>query len=285
MTTRDLFSAGVLMALVAQRSFPQTQVDLRTQAKSVDFSAATATRPLKTGTSLPGTCSTGEMFFKADAAAGQNLYGCASANTWVQQAGGSTVSGGGASSVSQLLDFQVARTASATLSVGANCSASAPCNARFGNTVYSITGGSTVTLTGGTGAAYIYITPAGVLTAGHNVALNCAGCVGQSGVTSFPPDSIPIASWVVTAGTWEPVGSDFRTLLSGKNVTAGTGLTSQENLGLTTIAIDQASIGLRISVPLSATSTCTQGSWAADFGFFYICAAQNSWRRTAVASW
>ena len=274
------------MALVAQLSFPQTQVDLRTQGKSVDFSAASATRPLKTGISLPGTCSTGEMFFKTDAAAGQNLYGCASANSWVQQAGGgSPVTGSGASSVSQLFDFQVARTASATLSVGANCSASAPCNARFGNTVYSITGGSTVTLTGGTGTAYLYITPAGVLTAGHNVTLSCAGCSAQSGVTSFPPDSIPIASWVATSGSWEPVGSDFRTLLSGKNVTVGTGLTSQENLGLTTIAIDQASVGLRVSVPLSATSACTQGSWAADSGFFYICAAQNSWRRTAVASW
>ena len=37
---------------------------------------------LKTGTSLPGTCSIGEEFFKTDATAGQNKYGCTEPNTW-----------------------------------------------------------------------------------------------------------------------------------------------------------------------------------------------------------
>ena len=54
MYKKVLSIAGLLTAMFAQLSFPQTQVDLRTQTKSVDFSAATSTRPLKTGTALPG---------------------------------------------------------------------------------------------------------------------------------------------------------------------------------------------------------------------------------------
>ena len=65
----------------------QTQIDLRTQAKNIDFSAANSTRPIKTGTVLPATCVAGDMFFKTDAQAGENLYGCTAANTWSIQGG------------------------------------------------------------------------------------------------------------------------------------------------------------------------------------------------------
>jgi hypothetical protein len=47
----------------------QTRIDLRTQTKSVDFSSAGSTKPSKTGTTMPGSCSTGETFIKTDAAA------------------------------------------------------------------------------------------------------------------------------------------------------------------------------------------------------------------------
>jgi len=57
-------------------------LDLRTQAKSVDFTQASATKPNKAGAALPSTCSVGETFFLTSAAAGQNLYGCTAANTW-----------------------------------------------------------------------------------------------------------------------------------------------------------------------------------------------------------
>jgi hypothetical protein len=65
----------------------QTQIDLRTQAKNIDFSAANATRPIKTGTVLPAACVARDMFFKTDAQAGENLYGCTAANTWSVQGG------------------------------------------------------------------------------------------------------------------------------------------------------------------------------------------------------
>lgn len=67
----------------------QTLIDLRTQTKRVDFAGALATRPFKTGTSLPSACSAGEAFFKTDAPAGQNLFGCTAANIWTLQSGGS----------------------------------------------------------------------------------------------------------------------------------------------------------------------------------------------------
>ena len=60
----------------------QTQLDLRTQSKSIDFSAATSTKPFKTGTVPPPTCSVGDAFFKTDAAAGQNVYVCSAPNVW-----------------------------------------------------------------------------------------------------------------------------------------------------------------------------------------------------------
>jgi hypothetical protein len=60
----------------------QTALDLRTQAKNVDFTSAATTKPNKSGTALPATCGVGETFFLTSAAAGQNLYGCTAANTW-----------------------------------------------------------------------------------------------------------------------------------------------------------------------------------------------------------
>jgi hypothetical protein len=40
----------------------------------------TATAPIKTGTTIPATCVVGDMFYKSDATAGQNLYGCTATN-------------------------------------------------------------------------------------------------------------------------------------------------------------------------------------------------------------
>lgn len=60
-----------------------------------DAGGAMATRPAKTGTALPGTCGVGEVFFKTDAPAGQNLHLCSSADVWT------AIEGGGSSSSSE----------------------------------------------------------------------------------------------------------------------------------------------------------------------------------------
>ncbi len=60
-----------------------------------DFSAAAHTLPAKVGTSanVPASCTTGEMYFATDAAAGQNWYYCTAPNTWTPQAAGGTGTG------------------------------------------------------------------------------------------------------------------------------------------------------------------------------------------------
>jgi hypothetical protein len=58
----------------------QTKLDLRTQSKSVDFSTATFTKPVKTDVALPATCSVGELFFSTGT--GSNLFACTDINTW-----------------------------------------------------------------------------------------------------------------------------------------------------------------------------------------------------------
>jgi hypothetical protein len=60
----------------------QTKVDLRTQTKSVDFSTASFTKPVKSAPALPVTCSPGELFYLSTANPGYNLYYCTAPNLW-----------------------------------------------------------------------------------------------------------------------------------------------------------------------------------------------------------
>ena len=86
--------AGITVSILAVSVFSlgaQTQIDLASQGKRVDFSGASTTKPSKMGTALPGTCSTGETFFKMDAVPGQNLYGCTATNVWTQMSSASSL--------------------------------------------------------------------------------------------------------------------------------------------------------------------------------------------------
>ncbi len=269
----------VSMLLTVAALFAQTQVDLRTQGKSVDFSAVSSTRPVKTGTALPASCAVGELFFKSNAAAGQNLYACHAQNSWSLTAA--------TTQARQLVDFSAVRLNGTSLQIGGSCVTTAPCNVRLGNTTYSIASPAQVTLQNGTGVALVYISASGTVTVGHNVTLSCdSGCQALAGVTAFPADSIPLATWTATSGQWDVGGLvDRRSFQSTKNLVAGVGLQTVEVAGNATILIDQAVVGLRAPVPATASSACTAGSWAADSDFFYTCTATNTWRRVAVAAW
>jgi hypothetical protein len=260
----------------------QTQVDLRTESKSVDFSSATATKPAKLGTALPGGCATGEFFFNSAAPPGQNLYLCTSANTWSLQS-----TGGGVTTALQLTDFVVTLASPTTLSIGAFCTATNRCNARFGSVVYSILNSATATLSAGTGTAFIYIASSGQFTVGHNLTVTCSsGCVAQSGITAFPSDSIPLFTWTATSGTWDVSGHvDFRSFLATKSVASGVGLLSTDVNGVATLSVDTTVVGLLVAVPATSSSACTSGTWSTDGSYYYICVAANTWKRTAVASW
>lgn len=75
----------VMVMLAWWSAAAQTQIDLRTQAKSVDFSGANSTKTLKMGAALPSTCAVGEVFFNTAAPSGANIYACTAANTWSVQ--------------------------------------------------------------------------------------------------------------------------------------------------------------------------------------------------------
>jgi hypothetical protein len=276
-----LWIIGAAGALNAQI----TQLDLHFQSRDVDFSTANSTTPFKSGTSLPSLCSVGQMFFLLNAPAGANLYGCTALNGWTLES--SSGSGSGASMASQLGDFAVVRTSATGLSIGANCSVTTPCIVRFGSLVYSFANGGSVSISAGTGLAYVYVSSAGALTVGHNLTANCtAGCTAQSAVTSFPTDAIPLFTWSATSGTWDAAGGvDQRALLSSKSIVASTGLTSVESSGKTVVTVDSTIVSLRTSVPPTSSTACAAGAWATDSSYYYLCVSLNSWRRAALSTW
>ena len=76
-----LRSVGLAAGLVCA-VHGQTLINLGTQSRDIDFSNASSTKPVKTGSALPTTCSIGDLFFNTNAQQGQNLYGCPIANIW-----------------------------------------------------------------------------------------------------------------------------------------------------------------------------------------------------------
>lgn len=280
-----LYPWGLCVLGVAVAS-AQTAVDLRTQTKNVDFSTAISTKPFQTGTTIPATCAPGQMFFLSTAAAGSNLYGCTASNIWTLESGGSGGGGGGAAVAGQLGDFQTTRTSANTLTIGPGCTSATPCHSRFGAQAYTYNTGATVTISGGTGAAYIYISNAGVLTVGHNVTASCStGCTAQSGVSGFPADAIPLFTWTATSGAWDASGgTDQRAFLSSQVLASTTGIQITQTSGQNSIGVDTTVVGLRVAVPSTSSASCVTGTWASDTNFYYVCVSANTWKRATLSS-
>jgi hypothetical protein len=89
-----LAAAAVVMVGASMMAIAQTRIDLKTQSKSVDFSSAQSTKPIKTGSALPPLCLAGEAYLLLTAVPGSNLYTCIATNTWVRQGGGSLPAAG-----------------------------------------------------------------------------------------------------------------------------------------------------------------------------------------------
>ena len=275
MWTKHILAALVIGPLVAPG---QTKVDLGAQARDIDFSTMPFVRPFRTSTTLPATCVTGEMFFDTAAPAGLNTYGCVSANTWALQ---------GPGAVQGVAPIQVVLSSSTTLTIGASCSTTTPCLSRLGSIVYSLTAPVTVTLQGGSGLAYIYVSSIGSVTVGTSMTgptLSCSGCQFQSSITQFPVDAIPLATWNATMGSWDSAGtivsttvSAGRTFTAGQNVTlvqAGSNVTisaTAPNTGYNPLDMTMfdrtyvfAEAGTSASAPWSVISAnCTSGAGTA----------------------
>ena len=110
---RNSIRISAILLASAASGLCQTRIDLQAQSRNVDFAAAESTRSFKSGVTLPVNCAVGDTFFKTDAPAGQNFYGCTGLNSWTLQSGGS-----GFSALSQgLTDLKVTATSGTALSV------------------------------------------------------------------------------------------------------------------------------------------------------------------------
>ena len=162
-------------------------------------------------------------------------------------------------------DLAAVRTSSTVLSIGVGCAAASPCNVRFGYQVYSIANSATATVGGsGIGTAYVYLNNSGTLMVGNNLTVTCsAGCTQQAGITSFPPNVLPLYTWTATNGTWDITGGrDQRAFLSAKTLAAGQGIVVTEAPGQSTLAVDNGVIptylmnSVTLTFPSIATGTC-----------------------------
>jgi hypothetical protein len=215
----------------------QTQINLRAQSANVDFSAASYTKPLKTGTVIPAVCGVGEMFFKSDAPAGSNVYVCAATNMWSLQ-------GNGDSALARVDSPEAEIITTAVVMIGGACSSESPCRSRFGTRVYSYTEPATATITAGSGQgrAVVYIAETGRIVLEHPAAAGLAvtteGLDAQAVTTpSVPPSGIPVAEIDIAGGQWTTLTSSVSTL-SASPLVAGFGIAVTEASGLSRIDID-----------------------------------------------
>ena len=82
----------IRLFLIGTVCLAQNVVNLGRQGVNANFSNFSYTYPFKIGTTLPSTCSVGMSFFKTNATAGSNIYGCTATNTWtVEGASGLTI--------------------------------------------------------------------------------------------------------------------------------------------------------------------------------------------------
>jgi hypothetical protein len=118
-----------------------------------------------------------------------------------------------------------------------------PCVVSIGDVEYVFVSPATVTLAGtGTGQAFVYVAPGGVLTVGHELNISsCTGCTATARVSAFPAFTRHIGIASATAGTWDATVSDRRGWLSAapKLVNAG-GITITPAGDTVSLGIDSA---------------------------------------------
>ena len=299
----------------------QTQINLPRESRNVDFSAATETRPEKTGSALPGTCNPGDLFFKTNATAGANLYGCTAGNQW------SVLSGGGGSGA-QASDIQAG---DLVYCADSGTSSNYACNLNPAITGY--TAGMTVSFKANTtsgGAATLNLNGLGAqpllknknqtlesedILAGQTVTAVFDGAAFemQSQIANFlqagPSGGIAVNHsvfpWTVDIQTsvicfenssCAPTGTmDLSSAVLAKPSRAATADPSTclegESYYNTALhvrrdctASNTWSAASQVATPANSSVACAAGSWATDGSFVYLCTSANVWKRAALSS-
>lgn len=134
---------------------------------------AASTAPLKSGTTaaIPATCAVSDLYFSTNATAGQNIFECASTNTWTQQLN----SGGGASGYATIQVGGLAVAQETTLNLIAGNGVTPSCVDNSGSTRTDCT-----------------------LSSNFAVALSIANA--QSGKTDYCDDNTGTTSYTCTLG-------------------------------------------------------------------------------------
>lgn len=115
-------------------------------APTIDAGVLTTSILLPNGTSRPGTCSIGMLYFDNDETAGLNLYGCTSSNTWTLLGDGG--GGGGAVATDTIWD------AAGDLAVGSGSNTAVRLAKGNEGEVLTISGGNVSWGAGGSGLTH-----------------------------------------------------------------------------------------------------------------------------------
>lgn len=191
------------------------------------------------GTSLPSTCTVGDLYFKSDATAGQNIYECAATNTWTQQlnTGGQVfnVKAYGAVGDERFLT-------DAAIGLGSTDLSSATAAFTSADT------GKTVTVNAG---------PNAILTATYTSGATVTGSANQyCTVGTFNGGGSSAAGYLLLTGTNAIAGS---TALDITNV--GTGFTSAPTSAVLTNGTATCSGTITIATALIALPLVTTGTY------------------------
>lgn len=186
--------------------------------------------------------------------------------------------GSGATDLSGLTDLKVSRGSGTVLNIAAG-------SGRIGNvtTAFSAASG-TLSGTVATSTAYVYITAAGVLTIGHNGAatITCSGCTTATGISTFPDDSIPLATATYTSSAWDVGGvTDKRAIHSRLSIAAGDGVSiATAPTGIQTITSFPQTVTVQLPVTDWTVNTATgDGQY-----YFVVPASLNNYVLSSVSA-
>ena len=197
----------------------------------IDFSHISVTSPVSVGVVLPSTCSIGQLFFLVTAPAGQNLFGCTSANIWTSESNALPQVGAGSAASTSTNSSTQTSTPTTVTSAGSSAgnydaanssvavsfsSVQSPIPTGVGQSItitadrfstWSLTPGSLGTITGQSGNTVIYAAPSSVPA--QNVVAGCMVLPNDS-VFNVPINNLPVSTnssqWIAQTSSIGAVG-------------------------------------------------------------------------------
>jgi hypothetical protein len=281
---RNLSILMVVIVATFGRVYAQTQVDLRTQAKNVDFSHASSVQPFPTGSVLPALCAQGSMFFNLAAPPGSNLFGCPAPNSWVLETGGGNSNGGTvtAASIDQG-DFVSPASGSTTTYVASP--AVCPTSLSVGQAYWFLpdkpngVSGPTLNLCSFGPKTIVHRDGSGLgigelATGVYGYPIVYDGLAFELGYESLAAG--PSGCITVTRTNSQPL-VDMNSLCYTQPAAANVYTGANDFSASPFLAIPTGT-------PATSGAACTRGAIQYDASYMYVCVAANTWRRAALSA-